>query len=89
MPGQVEEHLKKERSAALLELAEESRLKFQGYFIGRTQMVLFEKISGGLCSGVTGNYIKVYTESGKDLTNQLLSTRLIEMHQDGVGGELA
>lgn len=89
MPGQIEDHLKKERSAAMLALAEESRLKFQQRFSGRIQNVLFEQASEGLCSGVTGNYIKVYTKNWKDLTNQLLSAKLIEIYQDGMWGELA
>lgn len=89
MPEQVQAGLKKKRSDEMLALAESGTQHFQRSYIGRTLTALYEQISDGLCSGVTGNYIKVYTENGKDLTNQLLSTRLIEIYRDGMWGELA
>jgi len=49
--------------------------------------VLWEKQSGGLWSGLTDNYIKVYTRSDEDLTNRLLPVKLVEIfNRDGVWG---
>jgi len=50
--------------------------------------VLWEKQSGGIWSGHTDNYIKVYTRSDEDLTNQLLPIKLVEVYGDGVWGEV-
>jgi hypothetical protein len=49
--------------------------------------VLWEKQTDGIWSGHTDNYIKVYTRSGEDLTNKLLSVKLVEVRRDGVWGE--
>ena len=48
--------------------------------------VLWEKQSDGIWSGLTDNYIRVYTKSDKDLTNQLLPVGLVELNKDGVWG---
>ena len=70
----------------MLALAEESAQNFRRRFLGKTMPVLWEKQTDGIWSGLTGNYIKVYTESSEDLTNQLLSVKLVEIRKDGVWG---
>jgi hypothetical protein len=50
--------------------------------------VLWEQQAGGLWSGYTGNYIKVYTESSQDLTNKLMPVRLAGVYRDGLWGEI-
>ena len=91
MPNQVGAQVKRERSQKMLALAEESAHNFSQRFVGRTMPVLWEKQSGdGLWSGLTDNYIKVYTKNDKDLTNKLLPVKLAEVfNRDGVGGEVA
>ena len=87
LPNQISDGVKKERSQRMLALAEESALNFRRRFLGRVVPVLFEKRSNGVWSGLTGNYIKVYTRSSEDLTNKLLPVRLAEVRKDGVWGE--
>ncbi len=87
MPGQVRDKIKKQRSERMLALAKESSQNFSRQFLGKTMPVLWEKRTGGIWSGLTGNYIKVYTESSEDLTNQLLSVKLVEIRKDGVWGD--
>ncbi|MBA7693187.1 hypothetical protein ES703_101763 [subsurface metagenome] len=88
MPNQVEDRVKKQRSQRMLTLAKESAQNFSRRFLGRTMPVLWEKRSGdGIWSGHTGNYIKVYTRSSEDLTNQIQSVRLVKVGGDGVWGE--
>jgi len=89
LPHQVEDKVKKQRSQKMLALAEESAQDFRRRFLGRTMLVLWEKQAGGIWSGLTNNYIKVYTKSNKDLTNQLLLVKLLEVKGDGVWGEIA
>jgi len=86
IPHQVADKVKKQRSQKMLALAEESAQNFRRRFLGKTMPVLWEKQTGGIWSGLTGNYIKVYTESSEDLTNQLLSVKLVEIRKDGVWG---
>lgn len=86
MPGQVADKIKKQRSQRMLALAGESAYSFSSHFLGRTVLVLWEKKSGGNWSGLTGNYIKVFTRSDEDLTNQLLPVKLAEIRGGGVWG---
>jgi threonylcarbamoyladenosine tRNA methylthiotransferase MtaB len=87
MPQQVPASVKKQRSQEMLALAGKSVRSFQQRFLGRTMDVLWEKRSGGVWSGLTGNYIKVYTRNDEDLTNRLLPMQLVKIYRDGVWGE--
>ncbi len=73
----------------MLALAEESARNFRRRFAGRIVEVLWEQQSeAGVWSGLTGNYIKVYTRSNEDLTNKLLPVKLKEIRRDGMWGEI-
>ena len=73
----------------MLALAEESARSFRRRFLDRIMEVLWEQQSeAGVWSGLTGNYIKVYTRSSEDLTNRLLPVKLGEINGDGVWGEI-
>jgi len=78
MPHQVGDKVKRQRSQKMLALARASVRKFRRQFVGKTMLVLWEKQTCGVWSGLTDNYIRVYTKSDKDLTNQLLPVRLAE-----------
>jgi len=88
MPQQVSASVKKERSRQMLALAKESAHSFQQGFLSRTMNVLWEQQAGGIWSGLTGNYIKVYTKNSDDLTNRLLPVKLVKLYRDGVWGEI-
>jgi threonylcarbamoyladenosine tRNA methylthiotransferase MtaB len=87
MPQPVAARVKNQRRQQMLALAEESRQGFSRGYLGRTAMVLWEQQSGGLWSGHTGNYLKVYTRSPEALTSKLMPVKLMEIYQDGVWGE--
>ncbi len=89
MPAQVPELLKKERSDRMLALAKESAQIHHQQLLGKTLDVLWEQQSNGVWSGLTGNYIKVYVKSAVDLTNKLLSVKLIKIYRDGAWGEIS
>jgi threonylcarbamoyladenosine tRNA methylthiotransferase MtaB len=77
MSGQVDSRTKRERSDSMLTLAEESIRNFRQRFSGRTMTVLWEQRTGEyIWSGVTGNYIRVFTESKEDLNNRLMPVKL-------------
>ncbi|MBI2831160.1 MAG: tRNA (N(6)-L-threonylcarbamoyladenosine(37)-C(2))-methylthiotransferase MtaB [Chloroflexi bacterium] len=88
MPDHVRPQVKKERSEKMLALAEECVRIFSNQFLGTNVQVLWERQTGGLWSGLTGNYIKVYARSSEDLTNRLLPAKLVEVRRDGVRGEI-
>ena len=88
MPDQVRDTVKKPRSQNLLALAQECTQSFSQQFLGKTMGVLWEKQSGGIWSGLTDNYIKVYTKNNEDLTNKLLPVKLVEVKDDGVWGKI-
>jgi threonylcarbamoyladenosine tRNA methylthiotransferase MtaB len=77
LSGKVSEKVKKERSQQMLALARESARNFKQRFIGQTRPVLWERQdSKGAWSGLTDNYIPVWTESSDDLTNQILPVKI-------------
>jgi len=88
MPQQVSAAVKKERTGQMLALAKESARNFQQGFLEKTMEVLWEKESGGLWSGLTGNYIKVYIRSRENLTNRPAPVKLVKLYRDGVWGEI-
>jgi threonylcarbamoyladenosine tRNA methylthiotransferase MtaB len=77
MPNHVEDKVKQERSRRMLALGRQAVRNFRKRFVGQTVMVLWEKQTGGVWSGLTDNYIRVFTKSDKDLTNQLLPVKLV------------
>jgi len=79
LPDKVGEKVKKERSLLMLDLAARSADESAKRSIGQTRQVLWEnevKPGSGVFQGLTDNYIRVYTESNKDLTNTISSARL-------------
>jgi threonylcarbamoyladenosine tRNA methylthiotransferase MtaB len=77
MPGQTDSGTKKQRIETMLTLAEESARSFRQRFSGRTMTVLWEQRTGDyIWSGVTGNYLRVFTESAEDLRNRLTPMKL-------------
>jgi len=88
MPEMVPDRVKRRRSQKMLALATESMQRFNRHFLGRTVAVLWEQQADEVWSGLTGNYIKVYTRSREDLTNRLMPIKLVEIYKDGVRGEV-
>ncbi len=86
LPGQIAEPIKKTRTGEALSTARECARRFQKQFLGRTMDVLWEKETGGIWSGLTGNYIKVYTRNPSNLANQFLSVELERFYRDGLWG---
>jgi threonylcarbamoyladenosine tRNA methylthiotransferase MtaB len=91
MPNQVNDRLKKERSHRMLELARQCRHSFCEQFIGQIMPVLWEKeteLGSGIYSGLTDNYIRVFTRSREPLTNKIVPVKLTGFHNQGMWGEL-
>ena len=87
MPGQLGNAVKEERSRRAIAVAEEMSLAYRENLVGTVQEVLFEEMEKGLFVGHAPNYVKVYAP-GEDLHNQLRQVKILEVHLDGVKGEL-
>ncbi len=91
MPHQVRDEIKKERTQRMLQLAKDCRRSFWQQFIGQTISVLWEKEINpgrGIYSGLTGNYIRVFTQSQEPLTNKIAAVKLMGFCNRGMWGEL-
>jgi len=91
MPEQIKDKVKKERNQRMLELSRSSRRCFCEQFLGQTMPVLWEKETSpgsGLYSGLTGNYIRVFTGSEKSLSNEITPVKLVGFHNQGMRGEV-
>jgi threonylcarbamoyladenosine tRNA methylthiotransferase MtaB len=88
LPQVVPDMIKKRRCQQMLALAGKSAEDYHRLFLGRTMEVLWEQKVSGIWSGLTGNYIKVYTASRHDLTNRLSLVKLEKIYKGGVWGEV-
>ena len=90
MGGKIDEIVKKERSEKMLRLAKESSRIFKGRFLKRSMDVLWERQGNdGLWSGLTDNYIRVFTQSDEPLANRCLPARVSGLSEEYVTAELA
>jgi len=91
IPEQIKDKVKAERNQQMLELSRSSRRRFCEQFLGQTMPVLWEKETGpgsGIYSGLTSNYIRVFANSEKSLSNEITPVKLVEFHKQGIWGEL-
>ncbi len=80
MPDRVGEHIKRQRSGIMLDLAAHAANEFAGIFVGQVRDVLWEnevRPGSQIYSGLTDNYIRVYTRSIGDITNTISKTLLV------------
>ena len=90
MPNQVKDRIKKERVQRMLELSQSCRRSFYEQFLGQIMPVLWEKETdsgSGVYSGLTDNYIRVFTRSERPLTNKIAPVKLVRVHDRGMWGE--
>ena len=91
MPEQIKDKVKRERNQRMLELAQSSHRRFCEQFLGQTMPVLWEKETSpgsSIYSGLTGNYIRVFTHSEKSLSNEITPVKLVEFRNRAIWAEL-
>lgn len=93
MPGHVPTDVKKERCARMMALSDQLWRAFQSRRIGRTYDVLWESAHGAtpdglVWSGLTGNYLRVFTTTAQMLNNTITSARLTALAEDGLQATL-
>jgi len=89
-PDQVASLVKKRRAQCLRAIGEEASRSFRQQFVGQTLLVLWEGTQDGpeVASGLTDNYLRVYTTSEEELINTITPVRLIHLHADGLWGQI-
>ncbi len=91
MTPRVDSKIQNERLARMLTPAGENGLRFRESFLGQTLPVLWERPIKGekdLWSGLTGNYIRVYTRTGDDLHNRIIPAKLTGIKDGKVFGDI-
>ena len=89
MRGQIQDEIKKARSARLLALNEEHSRQFRQQFIGQTTQVLIEDFKHGHWEGLTDNYLRVELDNLSEThnwQNTLMRARLLHLVDDGIAG---
>ena len=85
---QVDEDVKKGRMARMLELAADGHQQFREGQLGTVTSVLWEPqrslAAGAIWTGLTSNYIRVQTNSRRNLANSITDARLTELNGDWV-----
>ena len=87
MPDQVPEPVKKERVHRMQQLADKKAAEFHAGFLGRTMNVLFETEHKGITDGLTGNYIRVYTDVPV-VSGEIYAVKLERLYRDGIWGRV-
>jgi threonylcarbamoyladenosine tRNA methylthiotransferase MtaB len=92
MPDQVSHQVKVQRARAMRKTAFTSQKAFGQSYIGRTLDVLWEaereRREGTFWSGLTDNYLRVYTRNSADLANRLVPARLVSTTGNDLLGEI-
>lgn len=88
MPGQVSPTVRHARTLEMAATGREAEASFAVRNLGTTRPVLWERPSAdGLWSGLTDNYIRVYTRWSSELQNVITQARLASLDARGVWAE--
>jgi threonylcarbamoyladenosine tRNA methylthiotransferase MtaB len=90
---QVPNGIKKRRSAAMRALFAEMTHQYQSSYVGKTVEVLWENgeelaEGGWLMKGLTGNYLRIATQTSKNLADQMTKTKINSFCEQGLCGEI-
>ena len=88
---QIPNGIKKRRSAAMRAIFAEMTHQYQSRFIGDTVKVLWESgenlgNNNWLMKGLTGNYLRIATNSDKNLANLIQKVRILNFSKFGLKG---
>ncbi|MCX7912823.1 MAG: hypothetical protein N2506_07705, partial [Dehalococcoidales bacterium] len=86
MPDQIPHWVKQKRLDIMLSVARKSSQSFRRRFLGRVFPVLWENGTGGVLSGLTSNYIRVYATGDGALAGKIMPVCLESLYRDGVRG---
>lgn len=80
---QIDPRIKEQRSHIMIETTQQLKENFFKKQIGLNEPVLFERACGeNIYEGYTGNYTPVKAQSEKDLSGQIVNTRIVNVQKD-------
>jgi threonylcarbamoyladenosine tRNA methylthiotransferase MtaB len=89
MPDQIDPRVRRRRAQQMRDVARRSGEAFRRRYLGCTMPVLWERrLADGRWSGLTDNYVRVYTDSEECLANTLREVELDALEPDGMRGRL-
>ena len=87
--GQIENSVKRERSAKMISAANETQHAFLQKQIGGVYKVLFEnRNKDGYYEGYTPNYILVKVKTNENIAGKIIDTKLVSVDNEACIGEL-
>ena len=86
--NQISEQVKQKRSRELIKLSEKVSQQRRKDFLNKQSSVLVQIKKGKYWHGLTENYLKVFIQSKKNLTNKIIQVRLVCLYKDGIMGIL-
>lgn len=87
MENQIQNSVKNERTARLIELSDTMGSEFIGKFYGKIMPVLFEReVCENFYEGYTSNYIRVIAESERDIQNKILNVKILSHENETAKG---
>lgn len=92
MKEQIEGDIKEYRSSKLIQLSNINEIEFMKKFVGREMKVLYEQIHNNQDSsyeGYTPNYIKVVSQSAKEIEGKIVNTKLVDIQKEHITGQLS
>ena len=87
--NQVDGNIKEERSNKLIELSNKNEEEYNKQLIGKKVSVLFEEEKTGLYKGHTQNYILIYCNSEKDLSNKIIEVKCEKLENNQLFGKIS
>ncbi len=81
---QISGQVKQKRSKELIKLSEKVSQQRRKDFLGQQFSILIEAKQGKYWQGLSSNYLKVFIQSEKDLTNKIIQVKLIRLYKDGI-----
>jgi len=89
LDGHIQTSVKRERSAIMIENALKCQAEFLNSQIGLTCPVLFEnRTKDGFYEGYTPNYTLVRVKSDKNISGEIIETKLVSVENDYCIGEI-
>ena len=84
MPEQIDGSVKEQRSQRLIELSNKNEKEYNKNCIGKEVEVLFEEKKNGYYQGHTKNYILALCETNKNIENQILKAKCVDIAENSI-----
>jgi threonylcarbamoyladenosine tRNA methylthiotransferase MtaB len=87
MEGQVHPDVRHARTLQMIEISAGVEAAYAVQHLGRSLPVLWENRTDGVWSGLTDNYLRVYTKSHRDLLNEITPAAIVAYDAQGLWAE--